>query len=263
MVFHKILLKKNKDYYDELNDKLYELNGYSLQYYKNVNTSYHKTKELIIESFNKINELIEKCTNITFKTMLDKYIEIKNNYNSIDDININEDELELINNYKEEIDKKNYNVKSKINNYITNNEIKLDIILEEGDIKKPKIVGTFINKNKPKNWEIDIYSNYGQKCGKFGRRINAEINDISLSVDFNFDGGSNKASFNSKTDFDAYAIKNYFYETKEIKQSKKIGNIEFPLPSRCDEIDAGIPEGEKEEEIIDAKKNESNIAYNF
>ena len=90
-----------------------------------------------------------------------------------------------------------------------------------------------------------------------------EINDVSLSVDFNFDLISNKASFNTKTNFDEYKIKNYFYETKEIKRSQTVGNLIFSLPSSCDEIDSGIPEGEKKEEIINAQKIETNMIINF
>ena len=165
--------------------------------------------------------------------------------------------------YTERIDDQTYTVKSKIKSYIIENEIQMDINFEDGDMKKPKIVGSLINKNRPSNFEIDVFSKFGQKCGRFGRRINAQVNNISLSVDLNFDGGLNSGSFTTKIDFDEYTIKNYFYETKEIKQSRKIGNIDFPLPSRCDEVDAQIPEGEKEEEIISAKKNETNIPYNF
>ncbi len=112
--------------------------------------------------------------------------------------------------------------------------------------------------------EIDIYSIFGPlKCSKFGKRIKAKINDISLSVDFLFDLDSNIAIFNINTNFGEYIINNYFYETKEMKQTRTIGNIIIPLPSRCKEIGIGIPEGEKKEAIINAKKIETNMIYNF
>ena len=198
-----------------------------------------------------------------FKHWINKYQEFKNNFNVINEENkIIEDDI-IIDEYCEEIVDHNYFVKSKIKNYTLFNEIKFDIIFEEGDIKKPRIVGTLINKNRPSSWEIDIYSQYGQKYGRFGRRIIVEINDVSLYVDFNFDLISNKASFNTKTNFGEYIIKNYFYESKEIKESQTIGTISFPLPSRCYEIDSGIPEGEKELEIINAKKIETKMIINF
>ena len=228
-----------------------------------VNSSYHNTKDLIFGSIDKINELIEKCINTTFKTLADKYIEIKDNFHSIVYRNKNEEKEINIDDYRERIDNNIYTIKSKIENYIIDNKIKLDIIFEEGDFKKPKIVGILINKNRPKNLEIDIYLSYGQNCGKIGRKIIAEMNDISFSVYFNFDLTSNKAIFNTKTNFGEYIIKNYFYEAKEIKQTKTFGSLVFYIPSRCELIYTQIPEGENEYEIINAKKIETNITYDF
>ena len=254
-------IKKFQNYYDELNDKLYELNSYSLQYYEKVNSSYHKTKEMILETIGKINESIEKCSNITFQTMVKKYEEIKNNFNSIDEINKKEEESELLINYKEKIDGTNYVVKTTINNLVTDNEIKIDIIFEDEEKKKPKIVGTTINKNRPKIWEIDVYSLSGQN-GKYGRIITCEMNNVSFSVDLDFDMGSNNGSFNIKTDFDENVIKKYYYEMKESTQIKIIGGTQYPIPSYT-KVFVEPPEGEEKEEIIAAKKNESKIPYDF
>ena len=260
------IIKKNKENSEDMDDKLNELNSYSLHYYKKVNSSYHKTKELIIESIGKMNELIENCTDITFKTMAKKYNEIKEEFNSFNHSKankMNESEI-FVDDYNETIESNNYNVISSIKNYEIDDEMKLEIISEEGEAKAPKIVGKFTNKNRPKNWEIDIYTNFGQSCEKFGRKITAEMNNVSLSVDFEFDGGSNKASFNTRSDFDEYEIKNKFYETKEITEPKEIGGLTFFIPTGCDdELDTKIPDGEKEKEIINAKYNESNIPYNF
>ena len=260
------IIKKNKDHYEQLNDTLNELKSYSLQYYKNVNSSYHETKELIIESIGKINDLIENCSDITFKTMVEKYDQIKEDFNSFN-YTIPDKKVEseiFVDDYNETIESNNYNVISNIKNYVIDNEIKLEIISEEGETKTPKIMGKFTNKNRPKNWEIDIFSNFGQSCERFGRKITAEMNNVSLSVDFEFNGGSNKASFNKISDFDEYMIKNKFYETKEILEPKEIGGLIFFVPTGCDdELDTEIPDGEKEKEIINAKYNESNIPYNF
>jgi hypothetical protein len=253
---------KDKDYYDDLNDKLNELHSYSLQYYKSVNSSYQKTKELILESICEINELIENCSNITFQTMANKYQEIKNNSNSIDEINQKEDNSELPIENSETIDKKNYTIKSKMQNYITDNEIKLDIIFEDGEIKKPKIVGKFINKNRPKKFEIDIFSEFGDDS-KFGTKITSEVNNISLSVDFIFDICSNKASFNAKTDFDEYIIKKSTYNITSSREFGEFAGMSFSFRSRSKNEEENRLEGEKEEEIISAKKNESNFTYNF
>ena len=72
---------------------------------------------MILESIGKINESIEKCSNMTFQTMVKKYEEIKNTFNSIDDIN-KKNETEFLIEYKEKIDGTNYVVKSLINNFV-------------------------------------------------------------------------------------------------------------------------------------------------
>ena len=254
-------IKKNKEYYDDLNDKLYELNTYSLQYYKNVNSSYHKTKEYILESIHKINELIAKCSNITFQTMANKYQEIKDNFNSINDTNQKEDDSEIPIYNSELIDYKNYSVKSIMQNYLTDNEIKLDIIFEDGEIKKPKIVGKITNKNRPKKFEIDISSDFGEN--KLGTKITSEVNNISLSVDFNFDICTNKALFNTKTDFDEYIIKKFAYNVTKTTDLAQTGGTSFSFRKRTKNQEEIKSEGEKEEEIIIAKKSEANFTYNF
>ena len=257
-------IEKNNDYYNVLNNKLYELKMYSLQYYERVNSSYHKTKELILESIDTINELIENCTNTTFETLAKEYEKIKENYDSIIYEN-NETSLEAkIYEYNEILDGKNYSLESKMINYITDNKIKLDIIFEDGDNKKPKIVGTFINKNRPENWEIDVYSKTGQDCGRLGWKVIGKMNNISLAVDLKFDGVSNEGSFNKKTEFDEYTITNYLYEKIEIKPLIRLGNMIFKgFPQSCQEIPLPFPKGINESEIIIAKNNSESNIYNF
>ena len=122
-------------------------------------------------------------------------------------------------------------------------------------------MGTTINKNRPKIWEIDVYSLSGQN-GKYGRIITCEMNNASFSVDLDFDMGSNNGSFNIKTDFDENVIKKYYYEMKESTQIKIIGGTQYPIPSYT-KVFVEPPEGEEKEEIIAAKKNESKIPYDF
>ena len=150
-------------------------------------------------------------------------------------------------------------------NYITDNEIKLEIIFEDGDIKKPKIVGTFINKNRPKKWVIDVYSKTGQDCGRLGWRVTGEMNNISLSVDLDFDGITNKASLIKKTDFDEYKITNNLYEILELSQPFIIGNINFKyFPDVCEEIPLPSPSVDiKETETINALNKSESYIYNF
>ena len=63
------------------------------------------------------------------------------------------------------------------------------------------------------------------------------MHNISLSVDLDFDGVTNKASLIKKTDFDEYYITNNLYEILEKSQYFSLGNINFNLfPDLCEEI---------------------------
>ena len=103
--------------------------------------------------------------------MTNIYEEIKDNFNSINYTNIESSKSPIINTYNEAINGNNYFLESEMTNYTIKKKKKLEIIFEDGDIKKPKIVGTFINKNRPKKWVIDVYSKTGQDCGRSGWRV--------------------------------------------------------------------------------------------
>jgi len=252
------IIKKNKDHYNELYGNLSELNEYSMQYYKDVNSSYHKTKKNIQELIAEINELIEKCSNITFLTIRKKYNNIKDEFNSYSINNDNKKGDISNDDHYEVIDNKNYTIKSKIKNYTEENDIQLDINLE--DIQSPKILGKVTNKDKPESYTIDIISDYGAK-NKLGTKITSEINNISLSVEFIFDIYSNKISFNTKTDFDEYIIKKSIYNTTETTKPKQISGINFNIRSRKNQNET--LDNTEDEQIVEARHNESKFSYNF
>jgi hypothetical protein len=254
-------IKKNKDHYEQLNDKLNELNSYSIQYYKNVSSSYHKSKEEILELINRINKLIENCSNITFHTMGEKYKKIKEKFNSTKYNQINNGTImEKSDDYTEEVNNQTFKIKKKIENYTEDSEIKLDINLT--DIQKPKIEGKVINKNRPKTLTIDITSDFGPK-EQFGTKITSDINNISLSVDFIFDICSNKISFNAITNFDEYSIKKSTYNITKTTVPKKVGGILFKFQAKSYEEDGNITEIENNTETINARFNKYNSSFIF
>ena len=251
------ITKNNKDNYEKLDNELNILKSYSLQYYNNVNSCYQNTKEKIHKLIDEINEIIGNCSNITFQTLANKYEEYLKTFNSVNDTVQKEDEFNM--DHYEMIEKKNYSIISNIQNYVTDNEIKLNVTFEDGEIKKPKIVGKFINRNRPKNLEIELSSDFGE-TNKFITKITPLINNISFSVDFNFDICSNKGLFNIKTDFDEYEIIKSRYQTSEKIESTEVSGIIFQHRNRDKEQEN--KEGE-EVETISAKKNETNFSYNF
>ena len=129
-------------------------------------------------------------------------------------------------------------------------------------IKKPKIVGKVINKNKPKSFSINFYSKSGQS-GKFGRKINVEFNNISSSIEINFNGGSNEAIINTNFNYEEYNIHTKFYEFIEYNEPKVVGGIQFGITSSGLEKDIDPPENEKQLEVIKSKTEKKIESYSY
>ena len=231
-----------------LNKSLDDLNYYIINYYKNVNSSFHQIKDFIEDSINQINELIEKSADITFKVINDKYKEIKNDFNPI--------KYKIIKELQTEIDKHiekdneiNYIIETEIDKFLVENEISLDLIYEKGNITIPKIVGKIINKNHPNRVVIDFYSNYGYICEIKGKRMVVNFNNISMVSDFIFDSSLNEIMINHSINFDEYNIRNEKYTIIEKNFKKVMGGITFIIPNLC----VSTLDGESEVEVIGAK----------
>ena len=254
-------IKKNTENYDELSSKLYELNSLSLRYYNKANLTYYKLKESIIDFIVEINELIEKCANITYKSIADYYISIKDEFNPVNEVNKNEEILPSIE-YTEEKEEYNYIIETTFEKYLKDNQFILDILFEDEDIKKPKIVGKVINRNKPKSMKIDFYSMSGQ-TGKIGRKINVEFNNISSSIEIKFDGGLNNAIINFNLSYDKYNIYTKFYESVDYTEDVDVGGLYLPGVIFDDENDVETPETEETLELVESKTENKIVSYSF
>ena len=252
------IIKKNADNYEELSTKLYELNILSLKYYDKANSTYNELKEFIIKKIKLINKLIEKCSNITYEVIINKYIDIKNKFNPVTKKFEEEKDSIIVDSYEEKAgDELSYTIKTKVQNFLVNNEFILDIIIEE-ESKLPKLIGKIINKNRPKNFEIDIYSPDGQLCGKIGRRIFAEFSNVSLVSNIELNSGLNYATIKNNFNNEEYNIKTKFYQSEEYSEVIVIAGIPFEIPEGCIEKDRETPENEKDSEIIPLEKKTEN-----
>ena len=254
-------LKYNKTTNEKLNQDLDELKNDIINYYISINSSYYQTKEYIKNYFIQVNDLIDDCANITYKEINKKYFEIKNNFNSIKNKKIEEKLIE-IDNHNENVDEMKYIIKTKIDKYLIENEISLDIVFEEGeegDIIIPKIIGKIINNNHPKKMVIDFYSNYGQNCQIKGRKMTINFNNISFISDFIFDSSLNNVTINHYINFDEYNIKSEKYTIKEENFIKNISGMSVVFPKLC----KSSLDGEYEIKTCDAIKNNSTEIYEY
>ena len=234
---------KNRKYTEEVNEQLYQnledLKELSISYYDKVKIKYEKIKEYIESSISNIHKLFEKSHDITYTTIKDKYQAIKNNYNSINDIVIKEE-----NNIQLKYNKENYNTEITINNFIYNNKFIFE--MEEG-----KLRGKSINKNRPSSLVVDFSSKIG-KCVLKGKEMTINLNNFSSILDLDYDVGSTETKIIKKFNLSEYTIDNKFYNETEKIVNKKIGGIIVPKLMCARQI-IPTPDGEKEKEVIEAK----------
>ena len=130
------------------------------------------------------------------------------------------------------------NIETKIDNYSIINEFLLDVIFENDDIKKPKVIGKIFNKIAPKLFQINHYTKASQYCRKSGERITPYFNNISFSSSLNFDVGSNEGIINNNIEVDEYYIVKEKYETKSVNIPIIINGIVFESEDECIEVEA-------------------------
>ena len=225
---------KKIDGEDEAKQKLYDLYTLSIQYYNKANSTLYKLKTFITNSIYEIDNLIEKSANITYEKIASKYIEIKNNFIPVKELMNQENILLVIPNYTNT----EINIETKIDNYSIINEFLLDVIFENDDIKKPKVIGKIINKIAPKLFQINHYTKASQYCRKSGERITPYFNNISFSSSLNFDVGSNEGIINNNIEVDEYYIVKEKYETKSVNIPIIINGIVFESEDECIEVEA-------------------------
>jgi hypothetical protein len=243
-------LEKNKnqnDNYELMVERLEELNKLSTEYYPKAQTIYEVMKEQIIDNINKINELINSCEKVTYETINNKYMEIKEKCDKIEDTKNSEKKEININPYKTHITDNYFTVETKVGNYLIDNKFTLDFIFDE-KTKTPKIIGKLINNVSPKKFDIEFYSSTGQN-GKLGRTINVAFNKIESSSDIVFDSGLNKATIVTKFNFDEYTVKTQYYEETTKNIIKNIMGITIVIPGVVSRVNIDTPDNERINEV--------------
>ena len=217
--------RNNNIHYEEMVQRLNELNSYSLDYYDKVNISYYEMKELIYQEIKEIAKYIIICRDITFNNMANKYIEINESFNRIEETINLEKNGEFEDNIRQD---KDYNVKTTLNNYKVKSEFLLDIYFEEDNIKKPRLKGKVVNKIQSHNLVIDIYTLTWQKNSKIGNKYKPYFNNIESYSDISYDANLNVAIIDTFFNFQEYKIETEIYQNREtIKKTNKFG-IELP-----------------------------------
>ena len=256
-------LEKNKNennYYDLMIERLNELNKLSLDYYSKVKIIYDTMKEQIINNTILIDDLLNLCQKVTYDTINNKYIEIKEQYNKIEDSQNTEKEEINIDIYETQQTDNYFIVETKVENYLANNKFYLDIIFE-GDKNTPKILGKIETIINPKKFDIDFYSPIGQK-DKLGRDISIVFNNIISYTNFIYDAGLNQAIITTNFNYDEYSVKTQYYEEKTRTITKVIAGMTITIPDVTTKINLDTPDEEKFQ-IIPSKNKTYIEKYNY
>ena len=171
-------------------------------------------------SLNKIDYLLNECSNVTYKTFAEKYEIISKEANSID---------KPYNEVITEIPIKSYFTSTQFGEFITEATIKalikkakfkFSLVLdgEEGQIKKPKILAIVSNEIKPDQIRFKISSKFGD-CGEEYQTFDfLEFNKVNYTIILKFDTQSNLMNVTTITDFDKinYQISRYKIEDEKV-----------------------------------------------
>ena len=219
-----------------MNDKLQFLYNLSINYYNDIKGNYNSLRKYIEESLNEINNLLNVCANITYKTFADKYEEISNDSEAIDkeqdkiDENINKIEHSSISQNLE------YITVADITSIIKKARFKFSLSTEEeGNIKKPKVKASVINQMRPKSINFEIYSPFGN-CGRNIQKVEVEFNNVSYSTNLNMDTKSTLINVTTVTDFETYqyTIGRYKVEDSNEELCNDILGISLCIEDECD-----------------------------
>ena len=205
-----------------------ELNEFCLEYYEKVNSFYISMKNKVINSINNIYNEINNTIEIWYNRIENEYTEIKNNFNSINEKISNESTFNIT--YTKSENNYEYNIVTYIEKIIFDKYITFDIIFEDKNKRKPKIIGSIINKNDFNNFTIDYNP---PECGKPGKKVVVNLNNICLSTLFNFNAYSNKADIEKEIMADNYSIETYFYLTKELFETVIVGGTKIKYLKGC------------------------------
>ena len=251
---------KNYNNEDEtrFNNKLYHLNELSLDYYKKINESFYNIKNYLTESILKINDDVKDCINITYETLINKYKNLSNEEPPFEEIySKNEDNLNPIrDNF--DIEDTKYFVYTELRNLQKYIKFKFEIVYENNDYKKPKIIAYIINKSRPKTMINDIYSEFGN-CARKGILIDTNFNNAGYTLNLSLDTKSTNINVTTITNFEKYS---YNVEIYEIEDSDEVKCFEVAYINFCINTDQCQNKITLSKELLSNNKKEL-IEYDY
>jgi len=242
-----------------LNEKLNNLSKITNNYYDKINESYYQLRDFLNKSLIEINENLNQCANITYITLSKEYekisnktIQVKSNYTD------NKDILNKIK-YTKKTEHKTNKVSAILSNYREYGEFYFDLKFEGNkNIRKPKVIGTIINKSRPKNIIFEIESPYGN-CGKIVTEIKLEFNDANYTMDLFTNSKNINITTISNIEKYKYSTEISQYGERKEKETNIANGVEVEIVIGCKLVKEKELEYKFDTEVDETNESESNI----
>ena len=233
-----------------LEDKLTYLKNVTSNYYFKINESFYSIKNYLDKSIVEIDDLLNKCAHITYKTFENEYFNISKKVEAID--NEQDESEDLIEMKNESISSKNQNNQYYSDIYIESFRKKAQFKFkyefdEVNHLKMPKVYANVINLNRPKRMNFKIY-NYLGRCAKNIQEIDIVFNDANYSMFLNFNASSRDINTTVISQIDDYRYTVERYTTYEEEGPICIKDDENKTTNNDDIIDICFEPGECSEE---------------
>ena len=235
----------------------------TLDYYKQINDSYYRLKDYLIESINEINTDLNECANITYSTFGDKYNLISKEVESFDkeEFEISKEEKQniFVVGNQNQITTVNYT----IYNMTKKTKFKYDLEFEDIGIKKPNVKINIINQNKPKKINFDLIKTLNG-CGRIVESLEIEVNDVNYTMNVDFNTKSTDIHLTTITDFQSYQYYKEVYQIEEenYEECITVQSIQSCIQfTQCDDNDKKII-SPKQSKVVPYKKSIDNSIIN-
>ena len=251
---------QEEDNYEELKGKLNDLYNLSRNYYNEIKDIFNLFRNQAENSLIEIDDLLNECANVTYKTFADKYEEISKEAEPIDkQINETENEVPLKTHFSSSQNNEYY-TEANIIALIKKARFKFSVILdgEDGKVKKPKVLAIVSNEIKPKQVKFKISNSFGE-CGENYQTVDVKFNKVNYTIVLSFDTQSNLMNVKTITDFDEYkyTYARYKVEDTEINDCGAALGISVCI-NDCAAYDIEVveePKNKKKEKIYEIKSD--------
>ena len=249
---------QEEDNYEELKGKLNDLYNLSRNYYNEIKDIFNLFRNQAENSLIEIDDLLNECSNVTYKTFADKYEEISKEAESFDkQINETENEVPLKTHFSSSQNNEYY-TEANIIALIKKARFKFSVILdgEDGKVKKPKVLAIVSNEIKPKQVKFKISNSFGE-CGENYQTVDVKFNKVNYTIVLSFDTQSNLMNVKTITDFDEYkyTYARYKVEDTEVNDCGATLGISVCI-NDCAAYDIEVveePKNKKKEKIYEIK----------